>query len=219
MRTIAVATCVALAGCVSAQSFRSGTGQVYAPTRPDDVLVFYSPDDVRRQYEVIGEIATAGSSGWMHNEGDLLKKARKEAAKMGANAILVRAIDKGSSGDRAMAVLFGSNDKTGRVTAIRFTTSGPTPAPSSVGETVVPRLMFACNRGDIAACGELAPILQTACNRDAGMCMPLGFLYREGRGVPKDATRALALYMRACDGGETKACETLAEMQHLTSPR
>ena len=37
-----------LAGCVSAQTFRSGTGRVYARTRPDDELVFYSVEDVKR---------------------------------------------------------------------------------------------------------------------------------------------------------------------------
>lgn len=110
-----------LVGCVSAQTFRSGTGNVYPPTMRDSVLVFYSPEEVNRPYEVIGEITTAGSTGWGHNQGDLLKKARTKAADMGAHAILLRGFDKGSSGDHAMAVLFGSNDKSQRVTAIRFT--------------------------------------------------------------------------------------------------
>jgi TPR repeat protein len=194
---------------VSAQTFRSGSGQAYAPTRPDDVLVFYSVEDIKQSHEIIGEITTAGSSGWLHNEGDLIKKARKAAARLGANAIVVRSIDKGSSGDRAMAVLFGSNDKTGRVTAIRFTTA---PEAAAQGEST-PDLIFKCNGGDDAACVRLVPVLQVACEDDAAMCMPLGFLYRNGRGVPLDTERATTLYTRACDAGQTKACSVLAEMR------
>lgn len=118
---MAVALAALLGGCVSAQTFRSGTGKVYPPTAVDSVLVFYAPEEVTRPYEVIGEITTAGSTGWGHSQGDLIKKARKKAAGMGAHAILLRGFDKGSSGDHAMAALFGSNDKSQRVTAIRFT--------------------------------------------------------------------------------------------------
>jgi hypothetical protein len=88
---------------------------------PPDVLVFYSPDDVKRPYEVIGEIDTAASSGWLKSEGDLTGKAREEAAKLGANAIIIRAFDKGTGGDRAAAIFLGTNDQKQHVTAIRFT--------------------------------------------------------------------------------------------------
>lgn len=120
---VLVLTCV-VAGCVSAQTFRSGTGQFHPPTQPTDVLVFYSEEEVKRPFDVIAEIATAGSSGWGKNQGSLVKKARTEAAKVGADAIILRSYDKGTSGDRAMAVLFGSNDKTQRVTAIKFRAEG-----------------------------------------------------------------------------------------------
>ena len=110
-----------LVGCVSAQTFRSGTGKLYPPAKPVDVLVFYAVEDVKRPYEVIGEITTSGSSGWGKAEGNLIKKAREEAARLGASAILVRPLDRGTGGDRVLAVLFGSNDKTQHMTAIRFT--------------------------------------------------------------------------------------------------
>ena len=110
-----------LVGCVSAQTFRSGTGKLYPPAQPVDVLVFYAVEDVKRPYAVIGEITTSGSSGWGKDEGDLIKKAREEAARLGASAILVRPLDKGTGGDRALAVLFQYSDKTQHMTAIRFT--------------------------------------------------------------------------------------------------
>jgi hypothetical protein len=122
---VALLALVWLTGCVSAQTFRSGTGKTYRPTRAEDVLVFYEVTDVKRSYEVIGEITTSGSSGMGKNEGDLVKKARQKAAEMGANAILVRPIDPGTGGEHVMAVLFGSNDKNQHMTAIRFTDEGP----------------------------------------------------------------------------------------------
>ena len=116
-----------LVGCVSAQTFRSGTGKLYPHAKPVDVLVFYAVEDVKRPYEVIGEITTSASSGWGIDEGELIEKAREEAARLGASAILVqplilvRPLDKGTGGDRALAVLFRSSDKTQHMTAIRFT--------------------------------------------------------------------------------------------------
>jgi hypothetical protein len=116
-----------LGGCVSAQTFRSGSGTHYPRTNPKDVLVFYALEDVKRPYEVIGEISTAGSSGWFKNEGDLTRKAQQEAAKLGAHAILLRSHDEGTGGDRAAAIFLGTNDKKQKVTALRFTdeTSSP----------------------------------------------------------------------------------------------
>ncbi len=119
-----------LGGCVSAQTFRSGSGAVYPPTKAKEVLVFYNAAEVGRPYEVIGEIATAGSSGWFKNEGDLTRKAQEEAAKIGAHAIIVRSHDEGTGGDRAAAILVGTNDKKQKVSAIRFTDQ-PTDRPSS----------------------------------------------------------------------------------------
>src|SRR5687767_5275897 len=86
MRQVVVLLAAGLAGCVSAKTFRSGSAQVYLPTNPVNVLVFYAVEDVKRPYEVIGEIMTEGSSGFDKNEGDLIKKSRNEAAKLGAHA-------------------------------------------------------------------------------------------------------------------------------------
>lgn len=113
---------IAGTGCGSSNTtFRSGSGAIYAPTKSEEVLVFRSKEDVKRPYEVIGEITVAGSSGWGENEGDLIKKARKNAAKLGANAIIVGALDKGSTGDRVTSAIFGTEDKSQHATAIRFT--------------------------------------------------------------------------------------------------
>ncbi len=120
---------LAICACVSVQSFRSGSGKTYAPTRPDDVLVFYAEADVKRPFEVIAEITTSGSTGWDKDQGDLIAKAREEAAGLGANGLLIKEVDNGGGGENVMAVLFGTNDKKQRAQAIRFLPEA-SPAPN-----------------------------------------------------------------------------------------
>jgi creatinine amidohydrolase/Fe(II)-dependent formamide hydrolase-like protein len=108
---------LSLAGCVSAKVFPSGTGNVYAPTDKDAVLVYFSREDVQWPYEVIAEILAEGSSGWGHNDSALVSKARKKAAKLGAHAIIVTK----EKGARAVtAMVLGAQDRVQRVQAIRF---------------------------------------------------------------------------------------------------
>jgi TPR repeat protein len=40
-------------------------------------------------------------------------------------------------------------------------------------------------------------------------CVALGSLYAEGDGVVKDAAKAKALFQKACDGGEPRACSAV----------
>ncbi len=41
---------------------------------------------------------------------------------------------------------------------------------------------------------------------DASGCLLAGEILYEGRGVSPDEQQAVALFQRACDGGETRAC-------------
>jgi hypothetical protein len=105
-------------GCVTTKVYRSGTGATYAPTRPDDVLVFFSAEDIKRPYEVIAEILSEGSSGWGYTDSSLVSRAQKKAAALGAHAIIVTK-EKGAGA--ASAMLLGANDKKQQIRAIRFT--------------------------------------------------------------------------------------------------
>ena len=119
MRRAAVfSIAVLLTGCVSVKMFRTGAGTVYAPTRPEMVLVFFSAEDVKRPFEVIGEIMAEGSSGWGAKDSSLVSKAQAKAAEIGAHAIIITK-EKGAS--PAAGLLLGANDKKQRVQAIRFT--------------------------------------------------------------------------------------------------
>jgi len=112
-----------LTACVSAKVFRTGTGTVYPPTRPDTVLVFFSAEDVKRPFEVIGEIMTEGSSGWGAKDSSLVSKAQQKAAEIGGHAVIITK-EKGASA--TAGILLGANDKKQRVQAIRFT-DAPSP--------------------------------------------------------------------------------------------
>lgn len=110
-----------MAGCATAKTFRSST-DFYPPVRSEAVFVFFEVEAIKVPYKALGEILLEGSSGWGTNQNDLIKKAQKEAGKIGANAILVHPAEKASGAERTMAALFGTNDNKRRVTALRLNT-------------------------------------------------------------------------------------------------
>lgn len=103
--------------CVSVKMFRTGEGVAYPPTAPAKVLVFFSAEDVKRPYDVIGEILAEGSSGWGANDSSLIEKAQVKAAGIGAQAIIVT---KEKAAGVVAAQLLGAADKKQRIQAIRF---------------------------------------------------------------------------------------------------
>jgi uncharacterized protein len=69
-----------------------------------------------------------------------------------------------------------------------------------------------CEQGDASSCLRLADVvkepvalLERAC-RLGGLCFPLAELYRTGKSVRSDQQRALALYAKACENGQSEAC-------------
>ena len=71
-----------------------------------------------------------------------------------------------------------------------------------------------CQAGDQAACRELVPLAQAACDaKNAAACVGLGSMYDAGFGVEQDSARAAALYQLACDGGEPRGCSSYAMLQ------
>ena len=73
--------------------------------------------------------------------------------------------------------------------------------PSSVGSAgVATSANGACHFGDVARCSA-------ACDEGhPRACNNLGAAYEEGAGVVRDLDRALALYVRACQGGAHAGC-------------
>ena len=53
-------------------------------------------------------------------------------------------------------------------------------------------------------------LLAPKCPEDPGACVVIGMLEEHGKGVAKDATKAIASYRRGCAGGSGEACMRLA---------
>ena len=125
--SIALVVLAALStACVSSRVFPSSIN-TYPPVPPARVLVFFDDADITVPYEVLGEILVEGSSGWGRGQDDLVEKARQEAGQMGANAILVLPAEEVSGSSRVTAALFGTNDNSRRVRALRLEPEKATP--------------------------------------------------------------------------------------------
>jgi hypothetical protein len=100
MKRLAAVTIAALVtGCVSANVTRL-VPTVYEPISPEEVTVLV---DIRElladtiRYERLAVINMSGDRGGMTDQTDLLNKAREEAAKLGANAIIISGYSQGDS--------------------------------------------------------------------------------------------------------------------------
>ena len=77
--------------------------------------------------DLLGEVLVEGSSGWGRGQDDLVEKGRQQAGQMGANAILVLPAEEVSGASRVTAALFGTNDNSRRVRALRLEPEKATP--------------------------------------------------------------------------------------------
>jgi len=127
MRFLVLLAALLTLSCASVETFRT-TPETYRPVRQSDVLVFFDEAQLP-PHKVIGELLAEGSSGWGVDQNDLVKKAQKKAAQMGANAILVRPAERSTGSQRVMAALFGTKDNQRRVTALRLLPKAFTPLP------------------------------------------------------------------------------------------
>jgi TPR repeat protein len=68
----------------------------------------------------------------------------------------------------------------------------------------------------LSGCSE-ASRMETRCvSGDVPVCVQLGDMYANGRGVPRDLGRAARAYDRACSGGAVDVCNTLGEIVEQT---
>jgi uncharacterized protein len=68
----------------------------------------------------------------------------------------------------------------------------------------------------LAGCSE-ASRMETKClTGDVAVCIQLGDMYANGRGVTRDMGRAARAYDRACSGGAVDVCNTLGEIVEQT---
>lgn len=87
-------------------------------------------------------------------------------------------------------------------------TTSPTAASPNTTPSADPNaLMASCQKNDVAACAQLAPIADKRCtDGEKRACLAVAMLQFRGTGVPKDETRAVATLQQLCDGGLLEAC-------------
>ena len=81
-------------------------------------MLYLDPADIPGAYEKIA-IMYASGDHLLTNESHMLRQARKKAAKIGANGILLQRLTEPGTGDKVARVILGTEaDRKGEVIAI-----------------------------------------------------------------------------------------------------
>jgi hypothetical protein len=122
LRVPLVLVALTVLGCVSAQVLRLGPPRTFPPVAANEVQVFMTEADVKSPFEKLALIKLKGDSDYT-NETMMVEKAKAEAAKIGANGIILGQTDEPSAGAKVAGALFGiSTQRRGDIVAIRFQT-------------------------------------------------------------------------------------------------
>jgi hypothetical protein len=88
------------ASCISTQTVRLGSNSSPRPQAYwTQVAVYLSPEKVPGRYQEIALLKVSGSAVW-RSEGALISALQKEAAKLGANGIILKSIKEPSAPDQ-----------------------------------------------------------------------------------------------------------------------
>ncbi len=126
MRSLIVVLAVLALSCASAEVFRSTT-KTFPEVPQDEVLLFFSEEEIKVPFEVVGKILMSGASGMGVDCNDLVKKAQKKAGQMGANAIVAQDCNAPSTGKKVVSAIFGTQDNKVSITAYRLDHGEQTP--------------------------------------------------------------------------------------------
>ena len=89
-----------------------------APTCPDAVKLYTSPESVGGPYREVALLNATGSTGWT-SEAGMVKSMRKKAASVGANGIIMGNIAEPGAGAKVAAAIFGASaERKGKSVAI-----------------------------------------------------------------------------------------------------
>lgn len=125
MRIFAVlAVALSLGGCVSTNSTRLGAPQTRLAIAPALVTLYRAGDQVGRPYSEVALLNSSGDSVWT-TEQAMFESMRKEAAKLGANGVILGPTkEPGAAIKVAAAILHVSVSRKGRALAIRTMPEG-----------------------------------------------------------------------------------------------
>ncbi len=112
--------CLTVLACINAQVTRIGAPVMYNPVMEDSVEVYLAEADIPCKFEKIAVIHAQGEGTWT-NEDQMIRKAKKEAGKIGANAILITQVNEPSAGAKVAGAIFGvGTTRRGQIVALRL---------------------------------------------------------------------------------------------------
>jgi len=115
LRSVLFAFCAFLAGCTTTDYF----GKTYPPTQRVDT--FFSPQDVRRAYEVMGEIHAQADE--LVSLDSIQRKLVTEAMQKGADGILIEHVGKVQTGFTTVENKVKEKKKSGRSSSTAISTT------------------------------------------------------------------------------------------------
>lgn len=113
---VLVATVVA--GCVSVQATRLGSGAIHPPLSPDRVAIYRTSEQVGARYEEVAILSASGDHNYT-NEEQMYASMRKKAGALGANGVILESVTEPTTGAKvAQAFLGTSANRKGKAIAI-----------------------------------------------------------------------------------------------------
>lgn len=114
-----VALLLILGACVSTNATILNPVPAQRPKVPaEQVRIYRTADQVKSRYEEVALLNATGESNWTNEQG-MLESMRRKAGALGANAIILDAINEASSGAKVAAAIFGTGtQRKGRSVAI-----------------------------------------------------------------------------------------------------
>lgn len=117
--TACLAVAAGLGGCVSTNSTRLGMAPAALAVDPASVALYRNADQVGRPYTEVALLNSSGDSMWT-TEQKMFESMRKEAAKLGADGVILDALKEPNLAIKvAAAILHVSAPRKGRALAIR----------------------------------------------------------------------------------------------------
>jgi hypothetical protein len=108
-----------LTACVSTNATILNPSPVKRPpVSPDSVRIYRSLDQIVGKYEEIALLNSTGESNWT-NEQSMMESMRRKAGSLGANGVVLDAINEAGAGAKVAAAVFGTGtQRKGRAIAI-----------------------------------------------------------------------------------------------------
>lgn len=126
---LAVVASLALAGCVSTSATMLSGGPVLPPTADSAVVVYRTASQVPGPYRELALLNSTGDAS-MTDVAQMYASMRTEAARIGANAIILDATTEPGAGAQVAAAIFGvSANRRGRAIAVLVESLPVIPAP------------------------------------------------------------------------------------------